>query len=637
MLTKSLLRTFPLCLCLLMGLGGCDTNTLPPAQDLVGDRSASIELDSLKTNDFIALLRGLEADSINERVFDQLLKRSKWHEVHGATDSVFFFDSLLLASAQKANSIPFMAKGQSYLAYDYREQSRLDSAYHYYNLAQKSFKLLYDSIQIGRKLLEMAKIQYRQAAHFESKETITEALQYFDTLNSRKYWAVAQNELAHNFMALGDHGMAEAFYKNAIQTDPEASNRIIYSNNLAGLYREKGDLKASISLYTDLLQQLPEGFDATEKARIAHNLALSEWQYDNQDPLPEFKKALQTRKQLNDLWGLQSSYKGMFEYYLGSDTKLAKKYYDSLLLISRRLKNPDSELKEISSLLKTDPIKYAALNPRFITLTDSIERERRNFKNQFAYLKYLDAKEKAQLLALRADNAEKEVQLLEKETQGILLLAFTTLLIMGGVSWYFLLRQNHKKEKLQEVYNTEQRISQELHDGLANKVFGIIAKTQGKYPEDEDILNGLDNIYGKIRSISHHNRSVQLSGDFGEELGSLVEAFQYHGVNIITSNLKQIPWNSLNGNKRIIIYRVVNELLVNMEKHAKASLVSMRFEEIDKQLRITYQDNGMGPKPNWKKGVGLSNTENRIKSVGGSFNFTKGKNGGVVAAISIPI
>ena len=166
--------------------------------------------------------------------------------------------------------------------------------------------------------------------------------------------------------------------------------------------------------------------------------------------------------------------------------------------------------------------------------------------------------------------------------------------MLSGVSLYFVLRQRHKKEKLQEVYNTEKRISQDLHDGLANDVFGLMTKIQSKNNENEVVLNQLEGIYQTTRQISHENAAIKTGVDFIMELNELISNYQNNDTTIVVKGMRTIDWSQMEEQKCVIIHRSLKELLVNMKKHAQASLVSLQFEKQKNKLIISYTDNGVG-------------------------------------------
>ncbi|MEO9511883.1 MAG: hypothetical protein ABJN84_08950 [Flavobacteriaceae bacterium] len=589
------------------------------------------------TTEYLNAIKKIASEEISAQTLESIIQKSKYHDSEKQNDSVILFDRLLLKMAQKSHDTIYIAKGHAYLAYDHREKQQFDSAYFHYFQAQKNYRYLKDTLQVARKLLAMAKIEFRQADYYSSKETLTQALAFLDSVKNASYFAIALNELAHNFSSLDDFKNAEKLYQRAISIDPNSVNKILYTNNLASFYHENKKYQQSIESLKKVINDLPNDFDRSEKARLFHNLAKSEWQLKGKNPLPVFKKIVVTRKEENDYWGLLSSYQDFMDYYLLVDEKKAKLYADSILEVSRLIKNPTVASNTLAKLLKLNPKKHPKLIRRYINLTDSLKHARLLAKNQFAYLKYQDQQEKTRLLALETETALQEVQLAKQETQKTLFLSLSAILLMGGISLYFLLKQRHKKEKLREVYKTEKRISQDLHDGMANDVFGLMTKIQSKDHSADELLNKLEHIYQTTREISHQNATIRTGMVFKDELSTLISSYQHQNTSIITKGIHTIDWSKLDDISCVVVHRSLKELLVNMKKHAKASLVSIQFENQKNKLLIFYTDNGMGIDQKKTYGIGLMNTENRIRSLGGHFIFEPKQGSGAKASISIPI
>ena len=99
-----------------------------------------------------------------------------------------------------------------------------------------------------------------------------------------------------------------------------------------------------------------------------------------------------------------------------------------------------------------------------------------------------------------------------------------------------------------------------------------------------------------------------------------------------------INWSILSSEKKIILYRVLQEVMINMNKHSQASLVAIIFSEEKNLLKIQYSDNGVGvSKESLKSGNGIQNVENRIFSIKGKLNFETEQEKGLKILIQIPI
>ena len=87
-------------------------------------------------------------------------------------------------------------------------------------------------------------------------------------------------------------------------------------------------------------------------------------------------------------------------------------------------------------------------------------------------------------------------------------------------------------------------------------------------------------------------------------------------------------------NIEIIYYRIINELINNTIKHAKASLIKIDISLDGAILRLKYSDNGIGFDPEKsmsiknKKGMGMYNLLSRIKTINGEYTLDSSKGKG---------
>jgi signal transduction histidine kinase len=88
----------------------------------------------------------------------------------------------------------------------------------------------------------------------------------------------------------------------------------------------------------------------------------------------------------------------------------------------------------------------------------------------------------------------------------------------------------------------------------------------------------------------------------------------------------------------MIIYRVIQELLVNMKKHSQCSLAVITFKKNKTNLQIDCSDNGVGGEfDEIKSKNGLQNVENRILSINGTITFDTQPNKGFKISFTIPV
>jgi signal transduction histidine kinase len=158
-----------------------------------------------------------------------------------------------------------------------------------------------------------------------------------------------------------------------------------------------------------------------------------------------------------------------------------------------------------------------------------------------------------------------------------------------------------------------------VHDEVANDVYHIMTKLQHQDTGNETVIDDLESVYNKTRDISREYNDLNMDEDYDQLLYDLINHYNSSKTNIITKNLSTIDWTKIQTDKKIALYRVLQELLTNMSKHSQASLVLITFQKEGSKLKIEYKDNGVGC--DLKKQNGLQNAENRILASNGSITF----------------
>ena len=114
-------------------------------------------------------------------------------------------------------------------------------------------------------------------------------------------------------------------------------------------------------------------------------------------------------------------------------------------------------------------------------------------------------------------------------------------------------------------------------------------------------------------------------------------------TNTSTTNSKtMIPRNMAYLQKELFIFRIVQELLNNIVKHAAATIIHININYISGRLKIEIIDNGKGFDPTMinnltikPKGIGLYNMLNRITLVNGKIQFNSEPGKGTIVNIEI--
>lgn len=211
--------------------------------------------------------------------------------------------------------------------------------------------------------------------------------------------------------------------------------------------------------------------------------------------------------------------------------------------------------------------------------------------------------------------------------------------------------QEKTKQFIEFQANERKRFSRELHDGV-NQLL-VAAKYRiniavGKY-ENEEKLNleldkaksTLDEAIHEVRHLSHELRP-RLLDDMGLEaaLQNLSSNFsEYTDIDVVESF--DLEGEKMPGHLEIITYRIVQEALNNIQKHADATRVNLKLRLQHKAAFLEIKDNGKGFEPEklerHKVGIGIRNIQERVELIGGQFRIESKPRQGARLQVLLPL
>ena len=200
-----------------------------------------------------------------------------------------------------------------------------------------------------------------------------------------------------------------------------------------------------------------------------------------------------------------------------------------------------------------------------------------------------------------------------------------------------------------------QRFSQDLHDDICQRLAGIsmfCKSLSGQKTEESNIrelADMLDETLTRTRQYAHDSFPVELNTlGLKEALGSLCHTIEKQtGLTCIYS------WTvtgktALNRSGEINLYRIVQEALQNVIKHAKATRIEVRVYHEKKQLIASVKDNGIGNSRitintvfsakggKRQSGLGLRSMQYRAHQIGAKYIFSSSEKNGTLVEIRIP-
>jgi signal transduction histidine kinase len=521
-------------------------------------------------------------------------------------------------------------------------KQNFNTAFHEFTKSKALYETLKDSTNIGYILSQIASIQQVNGDYYGSKETSTEALSYFKKKNM--YTADINNRLGIADKELSLYDDAILYYKEAAKEHTDPILKLGPLCNIAPVYIQQKKYDKAIVLLESLLdkKEVKEISKTPFVATVIDNLGYAYFKNDvDEKGFSLMNRALQTRTELKDTYGSIESYLHLADYYAKKDIKKSNENALIAYNISTKLNSIDERLEALQILISND---HSAQNnkyvQRYFTLNDSIIKVRNNFKNKFAKIKYDSKKEKDENAKLRLEKSENLLSLQkDKYLRIVFAIAFIFLVILIAILIRYYRNKNRAIE-FRTSYNTETRIAKKIHDELANDVYHVIAFAESQQlsmeSTKENLLQKLDDIYGRVRGISRENNRIDTGIDFTNSVKEMLSAFNTSERNIMTTNLESIDWEIIDDIKKITISRVLQELMVNMKKHSGANLVIIKFESDQKSILINYTDNGKGSEKTKMVKNGLQNMESRIQAVKGTIDFDTEPDKGFRVKISVP-
>lgn len=296
-----------------------------------------------------------------------------------------------------------------------------------------------------------------------------------------------------------------------------------------------------------------------------------------------------------------------------------------------------------------------------------------NFKNQNDLISALEVKNKTK---------QKELENLElrhkRKQDQIILLVGGIFIILGSLIAYLNLKNSRKKRLLAEqqkelekqknltllkeqeittinamVEGQEKeriRIAEDLHDNIGSVLAtlklhfeNLKLNREKKHFNQEELYNKteklIDETYLKVRSIAHAKNAGVIANQ------GLLVAIKIMAEKISSANKLKIEIvdfgldKRIDTNTEITAFRIIQELVTNIIKHAEATNASINISLFEDNLNIIIEDNGKGfnsQEINYENSMGIGSIKKRIEHLKGTFQIDSAINRGTSIIINIP-
>jgi signal transduction histidine kinase len=579
-----------------------------------------------------------------------------------------------LKAGKKLNDSISIAYALHNLAWYHHEYSlKMDSAYYYYFNARKVYSRLDDVMNESQVLMNMANIQDIEKDFIGAEENAIQGIKLLENISKNEdvyenLWSL-NNIIALISERLNNHERAVEYFDKTIEISKKMENSRYYYlnsiNNLGYTVERQGNLEKALELYQEVAND--KGlFEVDPELHIVGlgNVARIKFKLDINEA-ENSKKTLFNLLKITDSIDDTINEMGLYGFLANIYTKTNKK--DSALYFS----NKSYKLAKItnSNTEKLDALKLMANLEggekgiqhlkSYIKLNDSLLLKERSIRNKFARIKF------------ETDEIKAENEQISREN--LILLVLSSALLLTLLLLYVIISQRAKNKELkyvkqqqesnEEIYNLmleqqnkieegrtheKKRISEELHDGILSRLFGTrlsldslnMVKTDEAIKTRENYIVELKAIENEIRKISHDlNTDFIADSGFIDIIETLIEKqTKAYQLTYDFDYDDSIDFDVISNKNKIHLYRIIQESLQNIYKHAKASDVKIGFQLKNSVILVSIKDDGSGfDIDKAKKGIGLKNINSRVSELEGKVAINSKIGEGTSVLISLPV
>lgn len=576
-------------------------------------------------------------------------------------------DALSLGKESKDSAS--IARALYYLGDYYFEKSKNDSAYLYYNNAEKIYLRIDDKQNLANTILHKAYLLLYEKDFLGSESITIKALNLSNEIKDDVLIYECYVNLGSCLMGLDNHEKALYYHKKSLTQLEKLKTSFFYSifkaqtlNNIGSVYEEDENYVEAINYYSqalqigNLIQLQPVVYSS-----ILDNYAYSKFRLKNNEGFPELKRALQIRDSVQNIQGIINSKMHLSEYYLSKEDSFKALQLNNEAYSLAKKSNYNKEiLKTLILYTKINPENGLYYAEQYIALSDSLNDVERATRNKLARIEY-----------------ETDEIIFEKDqltSQKRVILGLSILAAFIGALFFIIFYQRAKQKellfnqeqqksneeiyqlmldqqaKIDEVKNTEKnRIARELHDGIMNKLAStrlnlfVLTKRNDEETIQKCIghINEIQNIEKEVRVIAH-----ELSNDVFSEKSNfktILNELLVQQNDLYTAYCEyeidtDINWEIIDIEIKMNLYRILQEALNNCNKYANAEKINVSILKQENFVTLQIRDDGIGFNENKiKRGIGLKNMYQRASVIKAELDVSSEIGKGTTVSLKIPI
>jgi len=612
--------------------------------------------------------------------------------INSNTDSAFKFAVKAMKIAKKINSIKGQIQAENMFGNCYQRKAEYDKSLKSYRKCMALAEKINDLKGLAQATNNIGIVYGNLGEYDKALEIYQKSMEYERKRNNRTGEAEALNNLGVIHYYLGNMDKTIYYLSEAIKIEEELGDNHLLKKgyiNLGALMEYTKDYKGALKNYEKALVISEKLNDKHEMTVCLNNIGgvyLNIGELDKSEKY--YQQALKLKIELGDINGQSLSYINLGSIQERKNNKeKAIEYYNKALTISEKVKSKPFAKEAYKNLAnvyesqgnykqalifqkKMEVIKDSLLNEEktkivaeLETKYQSAEKERMLLieKNRSAELEKQNAIKEKNVAIEKKKTAEAEESRAKSRNIAIGLAGGVIAIIFLAL---FIIQKNRRKAQaekdaiiiterekgLQAIIETTEterrRIAKDLHDGIGQQLGGLKLAWQqiGKNASGEEkikletLTKILNETSTEVRNLSHQMMPKMLEQDglkpalndmLSKTLGIAEINYEF---NYTVNDIR------LSSPKELAIYRISQELIGNILKHAGANHVSIDFYERNNKYFLMIEDNGKGFVENdqTSKGLGLQNIKARASAIQGDISFDSTPNKGTIVILSIP-
>lgn len=482
------------------------------------------------------------------------------------------------------------------------------------------------------------------------------SLQILTKHDSPKNLLLLYNDFGRLYRKLKDYPRALKNYESAFQIEKKLNNEEL----LATIYNESGIVYEEMGNFDEAINRYQKSLKIQEKRKDlvgqGYSLEFIGGAYLLQKEFSKsenyLQKALLIREKTKDQFAVALNLNVLGNlYFEQKDLKKAEIHFIKSNDISQKINYRDllkSNFQQLAKLYKS--------TGKYDLAYENLENYRAINDEIFNIEKLKQIEE----LSTKYETAEKDKLILEQKSKilkrNVLVCSLLGFLLMGFI--FYRNYQNKQKILLEkEIYlqnelatkalfqgeqNERIRIARDLHDSIGQmlSLIKMNLSAQEQNSESQKMQNLVDQTIDEVRAISHNLIPEELNFGIISALENLADKINTSSDTkmeiIIPEEIRSVKFRKQN---ELSIYRIVQEVVNNMVKHADATAINLSIHKLENSLILSIKDNGKGIDDQdikESKGIGWKNINARVNMMDGKIKINSEKLAGTQIEITLP-